>query len=264
LAYNIDYVKVICDQIPPGSPEMNLKQLTALVLAAHQSNKKVFVHIGSPENAIDAIKAGADILAHGIWRGKLTPEQADFIADSKTPLIYTIAGFHNVSEIHKGSFCPHEIDSILVPENVLNPVTGQQGMEVHDQAVMNAFFADVAKQSEFFEENFKLLLNRNAPIHIGTDSNLPGTYAGTTYFQELDLLKQYGMSNFELLKAATYSNAHLFLDNPDFGEVAEGKKANLLILNGNPLTDLNFVKSPQFILKNGEFIKRLVPYTPNH
>lgn len=251
---DIDYVKIIYDQIPPDSPEMTYEVLKALVDEAHKKNYKVFVHIGSPQNAVDAVNAGTDILAHGIWRGQLTPEQADVIANSKIPMIYTLTGFQNVNAINKGEFYPNDLDTLLVPNVILDPVTGKKGLDVESQEVMNAFFDDVTNKSPFLYDNFKLLQERNVSIIIGTDSSLPGTYAGSTFLQEIDALKAYGLSNFEILTGATYLPSKLFLKNPDFGIIEEGKKANLLLINGNPLENIELVKTPETILMNGNII----------
>lgn len=254
---DIDYVKVICDQIPPGAPEINFDQLKALITESHRVGKKVFVHIGSPKNAVDAIRAGADVLAHGIWRGELSEEQAVYIAESNVPIIYTASGFVNVAAIHHSEYDPGEMSEKLVHSTILDPVTMEKGSDVHSQEVMNAFFEDVSNRLPFLKSNFQLLHKKGAPILLGTDSNLPGTYAGATYFQEMDLLKAFGMSNFEILTGATYRNANVFLEDPDFGIVKEGKRANLLLLNGDPLEDIEVVKSPLLIFKEGLIVNKL-------
>jgi len=250
----VDYVKIICDQIPPGSPEMPFPLLKALIDESHKRGYKVFVHIGSPEDAVNAVKAGADVLAHGIWRGKLTPEQADIIINLKVPVIYTLAAFQNVNSINKGEYIPNKYDSLLVPKVILDPVTKWNGIDIKNQPVMSAFFNDVTKNSSCLQDNFKLLHNRNVTIVLGTDSSLPGTYAGSTFLQEIDALKEYGMTNFEILTGSTYLSSKLFLENPDFGTVEKGKKANLLLINGNPLENLELVKTPETILLNGTII----------
>ncbi len=257
LENEVDFVKLICDQIPPGSPQMTYEQMKALISAAHKNKKKVFVHIGSPENAVNAIKAGADVLAHGVWRGQLTKEQAEFIARSKVPLIYTLSGFENITHIHHGDYTPTRLDSIVVPHEILSPVLGENGKHVHNQEVMNAFFESAAENKKYWKQNFRLLLEAGAVIAVGTDSNLPGTYAGSTYLQELELLKEYGLSNFEILKAATTTNANLFLKSPDFGSVKVGHKANLILLDRNPIEDLTTLESPSLIIKNGKLISRI-------
>ncbi len=257
LEERVDYVKIIYDQIPPDSPVMSYDVLEALIDQAHDKGYKVFVHIGSPQNAVDAVNAGANILAHGIWRGKLTSGQADIIASSKVPMIYTLAAFQNVNSINKGEYYPEGIDTLLVPNIILDPVTGAKGLDVESQKAMNAFFDDVTDNGQFLFDNFKLLRERNVRIILGTDSSLPGTYAGSTYLQEMDALKAYGLNNFEILSGATYLPSRLFLDNPDFGTVEVGKKANLLLINGNPLENIALIKSPETILLNGKIIVKV-------
>ncbi|MFS4447349.1 amidohydrolase family protein [Maribacter sp. 2307UL18-2] len=257
LEENVDYVKIIYDRIPPDSPVMSYDVLQALIDQAHGKGYKVFVHIGSPQNAVDAVNAGADILAHGVWRGKLTPGQADIIASSKVPIIYTLAAFQNVNNINKGEYYPEGIDTLLVPKIILDPVTGAKGLDVESQKTMKAFFDDVTDKSQFLFDNFTLLKERNVQFILGTDSSLPGTYAGSTYLQEIDALKAYGLSNFEILSGATHLPSKLFLDNPDFGTVEVGKKADLLLINGNPLENLELIKSPETILQNGNIIVKV-------
>lgn len=254
---DIDYVKIIYDEIPPGSPQMNFEQLKALIDEAHKLGKSVFVHIGSPQNAVDAVKAGADVLAHGIWRGELTEEQASYIAEADIPVVYTISGFVNVAAIYNAAYAPDLLSEKLVARSILEPVTMENGSDVHSQEVMNAFFEDVSRQESYWETNFRLLHQNGATILVGTDSNLPGTYAGATYFQELEVLKKFGMSNFEILAAATYGNSKAFLNEPDFGLIEEGKNADVMLLDGNPLEELEVIKTPELILKGGRVVKRL-------
>lgn len=254
----VSYVKLTSDQIPVGSPEMSFEQIQALTEEAHKKNRKVFIHIGSPENAVNAAQAGVDIIAHGVWRGKLTEAQADQIAACKIPVIYTLAGFQNVAQIYEGKYIPNELDRLLVPNAILDPVSAQKGLDVKKKEVMGAFFETVHTNRPYWRNNFQLLKDRGVRIIVGTDSSLPGTYAGASYFQEIDALKDFGLSNFEILSGATYYSSKLFLENPDFGLVEEGKKANLLLLNGNPLLDLELVKQPEMILLKGDIIERLV------
>ena len=188
----------------------------------------------------------------------MTAKQADQIAACNVPVIYTLAGFQNVAQIYEGKYQPNELDRRLVPNVILDPVSGKKGLDVKTKEVMGAFFESVHVNRPYWRNNLQLLRERGVKIIVGTDSSLPGTYAGASYYQEIDALKDFGLSNFEILSGATYFSSKLFLENPDFGIVAEGKKANLLLLNGNPLADLEVVKRPEVILLKGDIIERLV------
>lgn len=252
----VHYIKVMCDQMPPGSPEMSEKLMRDLVEAAHAKGFKVFVHIGSPENALTAIRAGADVLAHGIWRGQLTEAQAREIAESGIPIIYTLAGFENVHQINQGQFEPSETDRLLIPPEVLEPISGGNGKGFQNTEVLHEFAGDVSQKRGFWRANFELLRKSGANILVGTDSALPGTYPGATYIQELNLLLEYGMNRFEVLRAATSGNAKLFLENPDFGSIKAGNRADLLLLSENPMDNLDAVRNLELIIAQGRIVTR--------
>ena len=254
----VNYIKIVCDKIPPDSPEMPFKLMKALVDEAHAEGFKVFVHIGSVSNALRAVEAGTDILAHGIWRDRLTEEQADKIAASGVKIIYTLAGFVNVDKINNGAFTPTEQDRKLVPCCVLEAVENEKGKMVNGRKVIGDFFQNVSDHRPHWEHNFDLLRKRNVPILVGTDSNLPGTYAGATYYQEMYELSRFGLSNYLILKGATSENAKLFQTNPDFGMIAEGKRADLLLLAENPLEKLDTIEKPVQIISGGRLIHKVI------
>lgn len=254
--HEIDYVKVICDQLPSGTKEMSFKQLEAIVKVAHDKGYKVFVHVGSAQNAIDAVQAKADVLAHGIVRDELTEEQAEIIAKSKVPVIYTIAGFENVYRISSGEFEASKWDSILLPQEILKPICGVHGEDFNSAPVLKDFAKDVRNNKKYWKENFRKLHKAGVSILVGTDSSLPGTYTGSTYFQEIKTLKLYGMSNYEILTGATFQNAKLLEEDPSFGIIKVGARADLLLLNDNPLVNLNTIENPAMIIANGLVVNR--------
>ena len=99
-------------------------------------------------------------------------------------------------------------------------------------------------------------LTDESGIVIGTDSTLPGTYPGSSYFQEIKLLSEYGLSNWEILAGATSYNAQLFLKEPDFGTIEKGKRADILLLSENPLIHLETIENPEKIIAGGKIIER--------
>ena len=74
----------------------------------------------------------------------------------------------------------------------------------------------------------------------GTDApTLPGLMPGRSLHQEMQLLCEAGLSNYEALKAATTNPARFLKIHSDFGTIEVGKEASLLLLNKNPLEDIS-------------------------
>jgi imidazolonepropionase-like amidohydrolase len=91
------------------------------------------------------------------------------------------------------------------------------------------------------------------PIMAGTDVTDSYVFAGFSLHDELYELNSAGLTNLEALQSATlvpatYSNAI-----EDFGTIEIGKKADLILLNKNPLLDINNTKSINGVLLNGVY-----------
>ncbi|KAI0854926.1 putative hydrolase [Xylaria cubensis] len=101
------------------------------------------------------------------------------------------------------------------------------------------------------EETVRRLKEAGVPIIAGTDSNLvQGLIAivpfGISLHEELQLLVNAGLSPMEALRAATSTAAKHWGLN-DRGAIAPGKRADLVLLSGNPLEDISATKTIQRI-----------------
>ena len=139
------------------------------------------MHVGSAQNAVDAVNAGADVLAHGIYRSALSDADAKTIAKKNVPVIYTLAGFVNVLRIADGEYAANSLDSMLLPHEILEGVSLEAGKKINETEVMKDFVRDVRANAGFWKKNFELLRKNGVKILVGTDSALPGTYPGSTY-----------------------------------------------------------------------------------
>jgi len=92
-------------------------------------------------------------------------------------------------------------------------------------------------------------LARAAGVTIGCGSDV-GVFAHGTNLDELVAMQKLGMSNAEALTAATAVNAAI-LRRADLGRVAEGALADLIAVDGNPLTDLSALAKPRFVMADG-------------
>lgn len=92
------------------------------------------------------------------------------------------------------------------------------------------------------------------PIVVGSHSYVPYSEYGKAYQRELELLSISGMSNAGILRAATITNAQFLQVEKELGTVEEGKIADLILLNDNPLEDIRHVATISGVMLNGHWV----------
>ena len=96
----------------------------------------------------------------------------------------------------------------------------------------------------------KKLHEHGVMVIAGTDAQEGQMDFGSDYYLELNLYKMAGLSNAEILKAATGNAAKAF--NLPIGELQVGSKANMVLLSGSPLNDIENLKRVEQVWKNGK------------
>jgi len=105
-----------------------------------------------------------------------------------------------------------------------------------------------------------LIRMRDAGVNIGCgmDAGMPLVYFGTLH-REIELLGRIGFTNLEALRTATINNA-LILGREDVqGSIEEGKLADLVVVDKNPLDDLSALEKPVLVMKEGRIEHSLLP-----
>lgn len=96
----------------------------------------------------------------------------------------------------------------------------------------------------------------NVPLLAGTDTPNPYTFPGFSLHEELELLVTAGLSPLEALQTATLRAAQFLGVDRLFGSVEEGKIANLVLLDANPLEDIRNTQKIQGVFLRGVFLDR--------
>lgn len=85
------------------------------------------------------------------------------------------------------------------------------------------------------------------PIVVGTDQAVPGH----SVHREIELYVQAGFTPMEAIQAATIVPARVMgLDN-EAGTVEVGKRADLILVNGNPLEDIRNIRNVEAVISGG-------------
>lgn len=117
-------------------------------------------------------------------------------------------------------------------------------------------FSDIAYGKWLMSMVFNLN-KAGVSILAGTDAPIGYLTPGISLHEELAMLVEAGLAPIDALRAATYAPAVFFGLQDQQGSIAPGMKADLLLLNANPLIDIRNTTSIRAVLKNGQLIDRL-------
>ena len=110
--------------------------------------------------------------------------------------------------------------------------------------------------SNWMLNTVKKLKTYDIPFMAGTDTPIGFLIPGRSLHRELELFVMTGFSNLEALQAATINPASFFELDDVLGRVKEGYRADLLILDANPLDNIKNTQKSFALIKNGRFYSK--------
>ena len=193
----------------------------ALVETAHAYGRKVAVHAHGADGIKLALRSGADSIEHGT------------VMDDEVIRLFKQTGAYYVP--------------------TLSTVNGYLERLAKDP---NAYVGPVREQIEWRIGITGRSLAKAYPagvkIAFGTDA---GVSKHGRNADEFELLVKYGMPPAEALKAATVNAADLLGLAGEIGTIEAGKSADIIAVEGDPLTDVTVLKDVDFVMARGEVIK---------
>jgi cytosine/adenosine deaminase-related metal-dependent hydrolase len=113
------------------------------------------------------------------------------------------------------------------------------------------------RYTAFMREVTGALHRAGVPLVAGTDAmGYPMVAPGSSMHRELDLLVESGLSPYAALRAATVAPAILLQRELEFGRLAPARRADLLLVNGNPLEDIRHLRAPEGVMARGRWFTR--------
>lgn len=115
--------------------------------------------------------------------------------------------------------------------------------------------ADFAATQRGLGAQFRLLRaldTAGAELLVGTDSWL----SGFAYADELALLVKAGLSPARVLRMATIDAARFLGEADEWGTIAAGRRADLVLLDGNPLIDISHARRVRAVVSHGRLLNR--------
>jgi hypothetical protein len=104
--------------------------------------------------------------------------------------------------------------------------------------------------------NAKKMSDSGIKLAIGTDAGNPAVFFGPSVHREMELMVKAGISPAEVLKAATINAAEILGKGDQLGTISKGKLADILVVDGNPLTNIQSTQNIHMVIKNGKILDR--------
>ena len=259
---------------------------------AHRRGMRLSGHIPAFMTAEQAVKAGYDEIQHinmlflnflagtevdtrQQLRFTLIGEKAgdvdinskefnDFIqllADNQIVIDPTVSTFRSLLLKERKKIDPEFLAvAEHLPPNVLRQLKGAE-MNVTDDLKDN-YQAGADAMSALL----KKLYDKGVPIVPGTDN-----IAGFTLHRELELYADAGIPEMDVLKIASINSAKLVGAANYLGSITEGKSADVILIDGDPLKDMSVLRKTSLVIKDNHFYKPeelykilgVKPFTPS-
>jgi len=216
----VDCIKAIYSDIDPMNithkvPKLSLNVLEALADETHRHNLRLMVHTGNPEDTMDSLKAGADSIEHGILPGT---------------------------------------SSVEFGNEIINMMLDRGICFVPTIAIAWAYKEIDPRVFSGLKKLVKKLHDAGITIAAGTDSGTPGVVIGKGLHKEIELLVEAGLSPMEAIVSGTRNSANNLVRGNELGTIEKGKLADMIVVSGDPLQDIEQTRDIKMVVKDGEIV----------
>jgi imidazolonepropionase-like amidohydrolase len=102
----------------------------------------------------------------------------------------------------------------------------------------------------------KKLFDAGVLLATGTDAPYPGDFQGEGLHRELELLVDAGLTPLQAIRAATYDAARIMKAESEWGSLAPGRRANVLIVAGRPDQHIRDTRKIDTVILDGKILDR--------
>jgi imidazolonepropionase-like amidohydrolase len=216
---------VMTPRVDPRSPQLTEEELRAGIEEAHKAFVRAAAHAQAAEGIKNAVRAGIDSIEHGVY---LDDEAVELMRERGTFLVPTLVAPDNISRFG--------IEAGIPPFMVEK--------------------SDMVRETH--RESFARAIRARVRVAMGTDAGTPFNHHGANA-RELALMVECGMTPAEAIRAATSHAAELLDVASDTGTLATGMTADLLVIDGDPLTDISVLADTarlRGVMARGRWVKR--------
>jgi imidazolonepropionase-like amidohydrolase len=237
--------------------------IIAVCKAAHARGLPVTGHLETTE-AIEAIEAGLDGIEHITSFGLSLQSKREgekyrqmVLADNNARKQGRYDVWNKIDV--NGSMADTLVKFLLRKNTFVSPTLGAFEYQFPSKQQGNATEKgpDTVKWNAF--NNMKALTGKlrksGVRVVVGSHSLIAYAETGWAFQREMELLSESGLSNSEVIVAATMENARFFRVDDRLGSIEKGKIADLLLVRGNPLKNISDARNVAKVMLNGVWVR---------
>lgn len=242
---------------------VKLETLKAICTEAHRLGMTVTGHVPDGMNALQAVEAGMDQVNHliyaltGFFPKRALNNPPVTINLNASNVTYAIRFFKE----HGTVIDPTEavLEMALRPMNMpvvsFEPAFAKVPSELTVQLNKKGAPAEEAEGLRMVGDVFLKIIfalhRAGVPIVAGTDVGVPGH----TLHRELELYVKAGMTPLEAIQTATTTPARVMKVENEVGTIEPGKRADLIVLDANPLTNISNIRKVSLVMTQGRLFE---------
>lgn len=193
---------VMTPGVNPEDAHYSAEEMASGIHEARRFHKRTASHAQGAEGILNAVRGGIDSIEHGIFMNERCVQE---MLERGTWLVPTCAALRNI-------------------------------LANKDKGIPDYAVEKTLRVSEHHEASIRMFYEAGGKIAMGTDAGTPFNAHGINAM-ELEFMVDFGVRPLDALHFGTASAADL-CDLPDEGRIAEGKAADLLLVDGNPAEDI--------------------------
>ncbi len=221
IGHGADLIKVYADW---SNPTLTVDEMRVIVDEAHKQKLRVAAHATTTEGIKNAVTAGVDSIEHGTGANR---EDLEMMKAKGIFLVPTVGMAYALSDPQRGDAMPPK-----------------------ERQRREAFRQQMQQVIQVADE-------LGVEIASGFDADSPQTQGKNAH--ELVALTVVGMTPLQAIQAATVKASELIGWQDRIGTIEVGKFADLIAVDGDPISDITTLEKVKFVMKGGKVVKELVP-----
>jgi imidazolonepropionase-like amidohydrolase len=232
--------------------------LRAIAQEAHAQGLPLAVHTGDVRDVTDALAVGAQSIEHGSFREPIPDALFTQMVRQGTFYDPTLSVAEATNEFAAGraGLLKRSLVQQVGPADLLEGTAKEMLSTDPDAQAIRKQRAQFPLSLAVGMENLRQAYQHGVTLVTGSDAGNFLVIHGPTVQREVELWVKAGIPPAVALQAATYAAARLLRAENRLGSIRQGNDADLLIVDGNPLEDINAVERVSVVFFKGENVDR--------